>query len=62
MNKMEVPQASALIEENLVKEAVRRTPLRMPGRKRFPAGRQGEVELCRAGHDVSVQPEAERSP
>jgi len=58
MNKMGVPQASALIEENLVKEAVRRTPDSEAAEKDFLLAATVEVELTRAGHDVSVQAKA----
>ena len=58
MNKMGVPQASALIEENLVKEAVRRTPDSEATEKDFLLAATVEVELTKAGHDVSVQAKA----
>lgn len=58
MNKTLVPQASALIEENLVKEAVRRTADSNAAEKDFLLAASVEVELAKAGHDVSVQAEA----
>ena len=58
MNKMAVPRASALIEENLVKEAVRRTPASDAAEKDFLLAASVEVELTKSGHDVSVQAEA----
>jgi len=58
MNKMEVPQASALIEENLVKKVVRRTPASDAAEKDFLLAASVEVELTKSGHDVSVQAEA----
>jgi CheY-like chemotaxis protein len=54
MNKIKVPQASALIEENLVKEAVRPTEASRAAEKDFLLAATVEVELAKAGHDVSV--------
>ncbi|MBL0713431.1 MAG: response regulator [Desulfosarcina sp.] len=58
MNKMRVPQAGALIEENLVKAAVRRTADSDAAEKDFLLAATVEAELARAGHDVSVQARA----
>lgn len=54
MNRIRVPQASALIEENLVKEAVRRTGASNAAEKDFLLAATVEVEMAQAGHDVSV--------
>jgi len=58
MNKTQVPQASALIEENLVKEAVRRTADSDAAERDFLLAATVEVELAKAGHDVSVHAKA----
>ena len=54
MNRIHIPQASALIEENLVKEAVRRTETSNAAEKDFLLAATVEVELAQAGHAVSV--------
>jgi two-component system, OmpR family, response regulator CpxR len=58
MNKTRVPQASALIEENLVKDAVRRTADSNAAEKDFLLAASVEVQLVKAGHDVSVYAKA----
>ncbi|WP_319521242.1 response regulator [uncultured Desulfosarcina sp.] len=57
MNRMDVNKAGALIEENLFKDAVRRTSASSQAQKDFFLAATVEMELCRAGHDVSVAAE-----
>ena len=57
MNRMDVAGAGALIEENLIKDAVRRTSASTQAQKDFLLAATVEMELCRAGHDVSVTAE-----
>jgi CheY-like chemotaxis protein len=54
MNHMDVARAGALIEENLIKDAVRRTDASSQAQNDFLLATTVEMELCRAGHDVSV--------
>ncbi|WP_372680108.1 response regulator [Desulfosarcina sp.] len=57
MNRMNVAQAGALIEENLIKDAVRRTNASIQAEKNFLLAATVEMALCRAGHNVSVTAE-----
>ncbi len=57
MNRVNVAKAGALIEENLLKDAVRRTNASIQAEKDFLLAATVEMELCRAGHDVSVTAE-----
>ncbi len=57
MNRMNVAKAGALIEENLIKDAVRRTNASMQAEKDFLLAATVEMALCRAGHNVSVTSE-----
>jgi CheY-like chemotaxis protein len=57
MNRMDVARAGTLIEENLIKDAVRRTSASSQAQKDFLLAAAVEMELCRAGHDVSVTAE-----
>lgn len=57
MNRVEVAQAGALIEENLIKDAVRRTDASVQAEKDFRLAAAVEMALSRAGHDVSVSAE-----
>ena len=54
MNKMDPAEACALIEENLLKDALRRTPESEAAERDFILAASVDVELSRAGHDVSV--------
>jgi two-component system response regulator CpxR len=54
MNRVNVAKAGALIEENLIKDAVRRTNASMQAQKDFLLAATVEMALSRAGHDVSV--------
>lgn len=54
MNRMNVAKAGALIEENLIKDAVRRTGSSTQAQDNFLLAATVEMTLCRAGHDVSV--------
>jgi CheY-like chemotaxis protein len=54
MNRMDVAQAGALIEENLIKDAVRRTPDSIQAQADFLLAARVHMALCRAGHDVTV--------
>jgi CheY-like chemotaxis protein len=54
MNRTDVARAGALIEENLIKDAVRRTPASMQAQTDFLLAATVEMQLCRAGHDVTV--------
>lgn len=57
MNRVNVAKAGALIEENLIKDAVRRTNASNQAEKDFLLAATVEMALCRAGHDVSVAAE-----
>lgn len=57
MNRMNVAKAGALIEENLIKDAVRRTSTSSQVEKDFLLAATVEMTLCRAGHDVSAAAE-----
>jgi two-component system, OmpR family, response regulator CpxR len=54
MNRVNVAKAGALIEENLIKDAIRRTNASMQAQKDFLLAATVEMALSRAGHDVSV--------
>lgn len=57
MNRADVAKAGALIKENLIKDAVRRTDASIQAEKDFLLAATVEVTLSRAGHDVSVAAE-----
>jgi len=57
MNRVNVAKAGALIEENLIKDALRRTDASFRAEKDFLLAATVEMALCRAGHDVSVTAE-----
>ena len=57
MNRLNVAKAGALIEENLIKDAVRRTVSSTQSQTDFLLAATVEMALCRAGHDVSVAAE-----
>jgi CheY-like chemotaxis protein len=57
MSRMPAARAGALIEENLVKAAVRRTPASDQAETDFLLSATVEMALSRAGHDVSVAAE-----
>lgn len=59
MNRVEVAKAGALIEENLIKDAVRRTDASNQAQKNFLLAARVEMALSRAGHDVSVTAETD---
>ncbi len=54
MSKTGIDEASALIEKNLFKEAVRRTADSEAAERDFKLAATVDVELARAGHDVSA--------
>ncbi len=54
MNRVNVAKAGALLEENLIKDAVRRTSASTQAQTDFLLTATVEMALCRAGHDVSV--------
>jgi CheY-like chemotaxis protein/cytidylate kinase len=54
MNRVNVAKAGALIEENLIKDAVRRTDVSIQAEKDFLLAATVEMKLAKAGHDVSV--------
>ncbi len=54
MNRTDVARAGALIEANLIKDAVRRTPASVQAQTDFLLAATVEMQLCRAGHDVSA--------
>jgi CheY-like chemotaxis protein len=56
-NQLDEAGAGALILENLGKEAVRRTEASIQAEKDFRLAAAVEMELCRAGHDVTVAAE-----
>jgi two-component system response regulator CpxR len=60
MNRVTVAKAGALIEENLIKDAVRRTNASVQAEKDFLLAATVEMALSRAGHDVSVTAETGR--
>jgi CheY-like chemotaxis protein len=57
MNRMPTARAGALIEENLLKQALRRTPASDQSEADFLMSATVEMALSRAGHDVSVDVE-----
>ncbi len=57
MNRLNVAKAGALIEENLIKDALRRTDASIQAEKDFFLAATVEMALSRAGHDVSVTAE-----
>ncbi len=57
MNRMNVAHAGALIEENLIKDAVRRTNASIQAEKNFLLAATVEMALCRAGHNASATAE-----
>ena len=54
MNRLSVEEAGALIEENLIKDAVQRTDASMQAQADFLLAATVEMALSKAGHDVSV--------
>jgi CheY-like chemotaxis protein len=54
MNRMNAAKAGALIEENLIKDAVRRTEASIQAEKDFMLAATVGMALSQAGHDVSV--------
>ena len=54
MNRLTVEEAGALIEENLIKEAVRPTDASRQAQDDFLLAAGVEMALSKAGHDVSV--------
>lgn len=54
MNRMDIEKAGALIEENLIKEAIRPTDASIQAQKDFLLAATVEMALSKAGHDVSV--------
>lgn len=54
MNQLTVEEAGALIEENLIKEAVRPTDASKKAQEDFLLAARVEMALSKAGHDVSV--------
>ena len=57
MNRMDAAKAGALIEENLIKDAVRRNATSTAAEKDFLLAATVEMALSKAGHDVSVAAE-----
>ena len=57
MNRMDVAKAGALIQDNLIKDALRRTSASIQAQKDLLLAATVEMTLCRAGHDVSVAAE-----
>ncbi|HSO20093.1 MAG TPA: cytidylate kinase family protein, partial [Desulfosarcina sp.] len=57
MNRLDAAKAGALIEENLVKDAVRRNDASIHAEKDFLLAATVEMALAKAGHDVSVAAE-----
>jgi len=55
MNSMDKNKAGALIEENLLKDAVRRTEQSEKIQRDFLLSSRTEAVLCKAGHDVTVE-------
>jgi len=58
MNSMDKNQAGALIEENLLKDAVRKTEQSGKAQQDFLLSSRTEAVLCKAGHDVTVEADA----
>jgi two-component system response regulator CpxR len=54
MNRVDVANAGALIEANLIKDALRRTPESIQKEADFLLAATVEMALCRAGHDVQT--------
>ena len=54
MNRMDRYQASSLIEENLLKDAVHKTKRSEAVYQDFLLASRAEAVLCKAGHDVTV--------
>ena len=54
MNRMDVAKAGALIEKNLVNDAVKRTDASKQAQENFLLEATVEMALSKAGHDVSV--------
>ena len=54
MNQVTVEEAGALIEENLIKDAIRPTEASKKAQADFLLAARVEMALSRAGHDVSV--------
>ncbi|PID39192.1 MAG: response regulator [Proteobacteria bacterium] len=57
MNRMDVSRAGAMIQANLLKDAIRRTNDSVQAQADFLLSAKVHVALCRAGHDVSVTAE-----
>ncbi|BBO85252.1 hypothetical protein DSCO28_58180 [Desulfosarcina ovata subsp. sediminis] len=57
MSQVDAAKAGALIEENLLKDALRRTEVSIQAEKDFLLAATVEMALCRSGHDVSVSAE-----
>ena len=57
MNRMDAAKAGALIEENLIKDAVRRNDASKRAEMNFLLAATVEMALSKAGHDVSVTAE-----
>jgi two-component system response regulator CpxR len=55
MNTIDKNRAGALIEENLLKDAVRRTKQSEKAQQDFLLASRTEAVLCKAGHDVMVE-------
>ena len=55
MNSVDKNRAGALIEENLLKDALRRTATSEKALQDFLLSSRTEAVLCKAGHDVSVE-------
>ncbi len=55
MNSVDKNRAGALIEENLLKDAVRRTVSSEKAQQDFLLSSRTAAVLCKAGHDVSVE-------
>ena len=60
MNRVDVAKAGALIEENLIKDALRRTPDSIQRGQDFLLAATVGMTLCRAGHDVQVSADCGR--
>lgn len=60
MNRLTVQEAGALIEENLIKEAVRPTEASKTAQEDFLLAARVEMALAKDGHDVSVTAQAGR--
>jgi CheY-like chemotaxis protein/cytidylate kinase len=55
MNRVDTHQASSLIGENLLKDAVHKTELSEKAYQDFLLASRTEAVLCKAGHDVTVE-------